>query len=144
MRLKFVHFKKTVARILFLSKLWYFLFRFVLKVPQFWRKRDSRNCLLKMNGLYFTSHFLCIFKFSFLYFSMNLFDFFLRYICTVDDEFSSTTYRLNMYAEELIRRFLVFLQGLAFILRKPRLQPSPAFQLVQRDMRQDCLFHQLR
>ena len=28
------------------SKLWYFLFWFVLKVP-----RDSSNCLLKMNGL---------------------------------------------------------------------------------------------
>ena len=49
--LKSVHFKKTVARISFLSKLWYFLFWFVLKVPQFWKKRDSRNCLLKMNGL---------------------------------------------------------------------------------------------
>ena len=28
-----------------------FLFWFVLKVPQFWKKRDLRNCLLKMNGL---------------------------------------------------------------------------------------------
>ena len=49
--LKSVHFKKTVAWISFLSKLWYFLFCFVLKVPQFWKKRDSHNCLLKMNGL---------------------------------------------------------------------------------------------
>ena len=49
-QLKSVHFKKTVAQISFLSKLWYFLFWFVLKVPQFWKKRDSRNCLLKMNG----------------------------------------------------------------------------------------------
>ena len=32
---KSVHFKKTVAQISFLSKLWYFLFCFVLKVPQF-------------------------------------------------------------------------------------------------------------
>ena len=51
-QLKPIHFKKTVARISFLSKLWYFLFWFVLKVPQFWKKRDSRICLLKMNGLY--------------------------------------------------------------------------------------------
>ena len=49
--LKSVHFKKTVAGILFLSKLWYFLFWFVLKIPQFWKKRDLHNCLLKMNGL---------------------------------------------------------------------------------------------
>ena len=50
--IKSVHFKKPVTRISFLSKLWYFLFWFVLKVPQFWKKRDSRNWLLKMNGLY--------------------------------------------------------------------------------------------
>ena len=31
--------------------LWYILFWFVLKVPQFWKKRESRNSLLKMNGL---------------------------------------------------------------------------------------------
>ena len=49
--LKSIHFKKTVARVSFLSQLWYFLFCFVLKVPQFWKKRDSRNWLLKMNGL---------------------------------------------------------------------------------------------
>ena len=49
--LKSIHFKKTVARILFLSKLWYFLFWFVLKVPQFWKKWDSPNWLLKMNRL---------------------------------------------------------------------------------------------
>jgi hypothetical protein len=48
--LKSVHFKKTVSGILFLSKLWYFLFLFVLKVPQFWKKWDLRNCLLKKNG----------------------------------------------------------------------------------------------
>ena len=48
---KSVHFKKTVARISFLSKLWYFQFKSKQKVPQFWKKRDSRNCLLKMNGL---------------------------------------------------------------------------------------------
>ena len=35
--LKSVHFKNSVARILFLSKSWYFLFWFVLKVPQFRR-----------------------------------------------------------------------------------------------------------
>ena len=46
-----VHFKASVAQILFLSKLRYFLFWFVLKVPQFWKKRDSCNWLLKMNGL---------------------------------------------------------------------------------------------
>ena len=45
--LKSVHFKKTVARISILSKLWYFLLWFVLKVPQFWKNRDSCNCLLK-------------------------------------------------------------------------------------------------
>ena len=50
-QLKSVHFKKPVARILFFSKLWYFLFWFVLKVPQFWKNRDLRNCLLKMNGI---------------------------------------------------------------------------------------------
>ena len=53
--LKSVHIKKTVGRIPFLSKLWHFLFWFVLKVPQFQKKRDSRNCLLKMNGLYMLS-----------------------------------------------------------------------------------------
>ena len=52
MVLKSVHFKKTVARISIPSKLWYFLFWFVLKVPQFWKNQDSRNCLLKMNELY--------------------------------------------------------------------------------------------
>ena len=59
--LRYISFKKTVARILILSKLWYFLFWFVLKVflfwfvlkvPQFWKKQDLRNWLLKMNGLY--------------------------------------------------------------------------------------------
>ena len=47
-QLKFVHFKKPVPRISFLSK----LFWYVLKVPHFWKKRDSRNWLPKMNGLY--------------------------------------------------------------------------------------------
>jgi hypothetical protein len=51
-QLKSVHYKKTIALISFLSKLWYFLFWFVLKVPQFWKKRDLRNCLVKMNGLW--------------------------------------------------------------------------------------------
>ena len=46
-----IHFNKTVARISFLSKLWYFQYKSKQKVPQFWKKRDSRNCLLKMNGL---------------------------------------------------------------------------------------------
>ena len=50
-QLKAVHFKKTVARISFHSKLWYFQYKSKQKVPQFWKKRDSRNCLLKMNGL---------------------------------------------------------------------------------------------
>ena len=27
-------------------------------VPQFWKNRDSRNCLLKMNGLYILSWFI--------------------------------------------------------------------------------------
>ena len=49
--LKSVHFKKTAAPILILSKLWYFLSWFVLKVPQFWKNRNSRNSLLRMNGL---------------------------------------------------------------------------------------------
>ena len=48
--LKSVHFKKAVARISFLSKLWYFQYKSKQKVPQFSKKRDSRNCLLKMNG----------------------------------------------------------------------------------------------
>ena len=51
-QLKSVHFKKTVARISFLSKLWYLLLLlFYWKVPQFWKKWGLRNCLLKMNGL---------------------------------------------------------------------------------------------
>ena len=33
--IKSVDFKKTVAQISFLSKLWYRLFGFVLKIPQF-------------------------------------------------------------------------------------------------------------
>ena len=45
--LKSVHFKKTVAWISFLSKLWYFQY----KSKQFWKERDS-CCLLKINGLY--------------------------------------------------------------------------------------------
>ena len=40
---KSVHFKKTVAQISFLSKLWYFQYK---SKPQFWKKPDSRNCLL--------------------------------------------------------------------------------------------------
>ena len=32
---KSVHFKKTVVRILFLSKLWYFQYKLKQKVPQF-------------------------------------------------------------------------------------------------------------
>ena len=51
-QLKSVHFKKTVARILFLSKLWNFLFWFVLKIPQYWKKQDSSSWLLEMKGLY--------------------------------------------------------------------------------------------
>ena len=50
-KLKSVHFKKAVVRISFLSKLWYFQYKTKQKVPQFWKKRDSRHCLLKMNGL---------------------------------------------------------------------------------------------
>ena len=51
-----IHFKKTFARSSFLSKLWYFQYNiswlcFDWKVPQFWKKWGSRNCLLKMNGL---------------------------------------------------------------------------------------------
>ena len=46
-----VHFKTTVARISVFSKLWYFLFWFVLKLPKFRKKWDSRNCLLKMHRL---------------------------------------------------------------------------------------------
>ena len=49
--LKFVHFKKPVAQISFLSKLWYFQCKSKQKVPQFWKKQDSRNWLLKMKGL---------------------------------------------------------------------------------------------
>ena len=47
--LKFVHFNKTVARIMILSKLWYFQYKSKQKLPQFWKNRDSRNSLLKMN-----------------------------------------------------------------------------------------------
>ena len=50
---KSVHFKKTVVQISFISKLWYFQYKSRQKVPQFWKKRDSRNCLLRMNGLFF-------------------------------------------------------------------------------------------
>ena len=44
-----VHFKKTVAQIqncgtFCVDLYWKYL-------PQFWKKRDSLNCLLKMNGL---------------------------------------------------------------------------------------------
>ena len=53
--LKSVNFKKKV----WILKLCYFLFWFVLKEPQFWKKRDSRNCLLKMNGLYYFLLFFC-------------------------------------------------------------------------------------
>ena len=49
---KSVHFKKPVARILFFSKLGLFLFWFVLKVPKFWKKQDSRNWLLEINRFY--------------------------------------------------------------------------------------------
>ena len=49
--LKSVHFKKTVARISILSELWHFQYKSKQKVPQFWKKQDLRNCLLKMNGL---------------------------------------------------------------------------------------------
>ena len=45
------HFKMTVARISFLSKLWYFQYKSKQKVSQFGKKQVSRNCLLKMNGL---------------------------------------------------------------------------------------------
>ena len=65
--LKSVHFKKTVARILLLSKLWHFLVWFVLKVPQLWKKRDSHNCLLKMNRLYHPSANLTNFCHFFLF-----------------------------------------------------------------------------
>ena len=51
--LKSVYFKKAVARISFLSKLWYFQYKSKQTVPQLWKKRDSRNCFLKMNGLKF-------------------------------------------------------------------------------------------
>ena len=49
--IKSVHFKKPVAQILFLSKLWCFQYKSKQKVPQFWKKQDSRNWLLKINGL---------------------------------------------------------------------------------------------
>ena len=34
-----------------ISKLWYFQYKLKQKEPQFWKKFDSRNCLLKMNRL---------------------------------------------------------------------------------------------
>ena len=43
--LKSVHFKKTVAR-----KSRFFQNCSTFNTKQFWKKRDSRNCLLKMNG----------------------------------------------------------------------------------------------
>ena len=49
--IKSVHFKKPVARISFLSKLGYFQYKSKQKVPQFWKKQDSRNWLHKMNRL---------------------------------------------------------------------------------------------
>ena len=56
--LKSVHIKKTVTRSSFLSKLWYFSIQHQLtskqsqlmlywKVPQFWKKWGSCNCVLK-------------------------------------------------------------------------------------------------
>ena len=47
---KSVHFKKAVAQISILSKLWYFQYKSKQKVPQFRKKQDSPNCLFKMNG----------------------------------------------------------------------------------------------
>jgi len=44
-QLKSALFKETVAWISILSKLWYFLLWFVLKVPQFWKNRDSCKIL---------------------------------------------------------------------------------------------------
>ena len=52
--LKSVYFKKPVTRISFLSKCCHFQYNFVLiseKMTTFWKKWDSRNWLLKMNGL---------------------------------------------------------------------------------------------
>ena len=49
LKLKSIHFKKIAARSLFLSKLWYLLLYW--KVPQFWKKWGSRNCLLKIRIL---------------------------------------------------------------------------------------------
>ena len=49
-----VRLNKTVARketICHLSELWYFQYRSKQKIPQFWKNRDSRNCLVQMNGL---------------------------------------------------------------------------------------------
>ena len=50
-KIKSVNFKKTIAWISLLLKLWYFQYKSKQKVTQFWKKQDSRNCLLKMNGL---------------------------------------------------------------------------------------------
>ena len=49
--LKSVQFKKTVGQSSFLSELQYFSLQ-QQQVPRFWKKWGSRNCLLKMNGLY--------------------------------------------------------------------------------------------
>ena len=46
-----VHFKKPVSRFSFLSKLWYFQYKSKQKIPQFWKKQESRNWIFKMNGL---------------------------------------------------------------------------------------------
>ena len=43
--LKSVHFNMPVARITFLSKLWYLQYKSKQNVPQFWKKRDSCNWL---------------------------------------------------------------------------------------------------
>ena len=48
-----VHFKKTVVRNSFLSKLWYFQYKSKQKVPQFWKKRDWRIFFLKWTDFSF-------------------------------------------------------------------------------------------
>ena len=52
--IKSVHFKKTVVQFSFSSKLWYFLFWLVLKVPQFERNKNRATLFLKWKD--FSTH----------------------------------------------------------------------------------------
>ena len=74
--LKSVHFKKTVARFLLLSKLWYVLFVLIcIESTTILKETRSRSCLLKMNGLqhfYFFGTPLDIYSYLWKYLNDNM------------------------------------------------------------------------